>query len=120
MSIHMIVGSLTLLAFVVNTVMYGMSMNRTTAMPYHRLISIGAATLLLLQWALGFMLLGEGEEISIWHIVLALATILPVGMEHMMTAQETDSKRRATIGMIASAVTTILVLVAYAIGEMGA
>lgn len=117
-NVHMIVGSLVLLLYIVNAVMYGVNMARGQLVAYHRLVSIGAATLLLLQYALGFMLLGSGERITAWHIVAALASIIPVGVEHMFVGSETSPRRRGTLGLFTTIVTVLLVLVAYGIGEM--
>lgn len=119
-TVHMIVGTLTLLLYLVNAVMYGANMLKGTTVGYHRLVSISAATLLLLQYALGFMLLGSGERISAWHIVIALVTIVPVGIEHMFAGTQPGVRRRGTLGLFATIVTLILVLAAYAIGEMNA
>jgi hypothetical protein len=85
---------------------------------YHRLVSIGAATLLLLQYALGFMLLGSGEDIPWTHWVLALVTVIPVGIEHMFAATQPGVRRRGTLGLFATVITVALVLVVYMIGEM--
>lgn len=116
--VHYIVGTLTLLLYVVNAGMYGVNMFKGQLVGSHRLVSIGAATLLLLQYALGFMLLGSGEGISAWHIVAALATIIPVGVEHMFAGTQEGVRRRGSLGLFATIVTLVLVLIAYGIGEM--
>lgn len=116
--VHYIVGTLTLLLYVVNAVMYGVNMFKGQLVSNHRLVSIGAATMLLLQYALGFMLLGSGERITAWHIVAALVTIIPVGVEHMFAGTQPGVRRRGMLGLFATVVTVILVLVAYGIGEM--
>ncbi len=117
-NVHMIVGSLVLLLYIVNAAMYGVNMAKGQLVAYHRLVSIGAATLLLLQYALGFMLLGSGERITFWHVVAALASIVPVGVEHMFAGSETGTRRRGTLGLFTTVITIVLVLVAYGIGEM--
>lgn len=117
-NVHMIVGTITLLLFLVNAGMYAVNMVKGTLVPNHRLVSIGAATLLLLQYALGFMLLGLGERITPWHVVAALASIVPVGIEHMFAGTQEGVRRRGTLGLFATIVTVILVLATYAIGEM--
>lgn len=119
-NVHMIVGTLTLLLFIVNAGMYAVNMFRGKTIPYHKLVSIGAATLLLLQYALGFMLLADEGDIAIWHVVAALAAIVPVGIEHMFASPEPGVRRRGTLGLFATVVTVILVLAAYGIGEMNA
>jgi hypothetical protein len=117
-NVHMIVGTITLVLFLVNAGMYALNMFRGTSVAWHRLVSIGAATFLLLQYALGFMLLGDGRDISVWHIVAALASIVPVGIEHMFASSQPGVRRRGTLGLFATVITVILVLVAYMIGEM--
>jgi hypothetical protein len=114
----MIVGSITLVLFLANAVMYAIEMFKGTPVAYHRLVSIGAATGLLLQYALGFMLLGAGNDSRWTHWVLALVAILPVGMEHGMTANQTKFRTKSMLGLIASTLTFIIVLTVYAIGEM--
>jgi len=114
----MIVGTLTLILFIVNAAMYGINMARGTTVSYHRLVSIGASTLLLLQYALGFMLLGEGQRITWWHVAAALAAIIPVGIEHMFASTQPGIRRRGTLGLFATIITVVLVLAAYAFGEM--
>jgi len=117
-NVHMIVGTLTLLLFIANAAMYAINMVKGTTVAYHRLVSIGAATLLLLQYALGFMLLGDDKSITWWHIVAALAAIVPVGIEHMFAGTQPGIRRRGMLGLFATVVTVVLVLAAYAIGEM--
>jgi len=116
----MIIGTLVIIGYLVNLVFYGMTYMRGSVLPYHRVISFGAATLLLLQYMLGFSLLGEGKDIPATHFLVALAAVIPVGAEHMLAGQEPGLRRRGMIGMIASLVTLILVLVAYMIGETNA
>lgn len=118
-TIHMIVGSATLVLFLLNAIMYGIEMAKGKAIGYHRLVSISAATGLLIQYALGFMLLGAGNSIPVWHWMVALVAILPVGMEHSMTAREESFRKRSMLGLIAASIAFIVVLGAYGLGEMG-
>lgn len=116
-NVHLIVGSIVVVLYLVNFGMYTMNFVRGKEVPYHRLIAMGAAAFLLLQYMLGFSLLGEGKSIPAMHVVLALLTILPVGAEHMLTAQEKSFRRRGMIGMMATVITFVLVLIAYFIGQ---
>lgn len=116
--VHMIVGSAVVLLYLLNLIMYGIQMFKGVVVSYHRLVSISAATGLLIQYALGFMLLGGGNKISWTHWVVALLAIVPVGMEHGMTANETSIRKRSTIGLMATVLTFAAVLAAYAIAEM--
>ena len=116
-NVHMIVGTLVIIGYVLNVALYALNFARGTAFPWHRVISFGAATLLLLQYMLGFSLLGEGKEIPWTHPIIALATVIPLGAEHMFAGRETNLRRRGMIGMITALATLVLVLIAYMIGE---
>lgn len=116
-TVHMIVGSLTLVLFVISAVLYAVEWFRGQVIPQHRLIAFSAATLLLLQYALGFMLLGAGNSVKWTHVVFALVAIVPIGMEHGMAAKEPGVRKRALIGLVASILTVALVFAAYWIGE---
>lgn len=116
-NVHLVVGSLVAVLFLVNFGMYTINFVRGRAVPYHRLIAMGSAGFILLQYMLGFALLGEGKGVPAMHVVLALLTILPVGAEHMLTAQEKGIRRRGMIGMMATIITFVLVLIAYFIGQ---
>lgn len=116
-NVHNVVGLLVVVLFLANFVMYLLNFMRGREIPYHRIVAMAAGGFLLLQYMLGFSLLGEGKRITWMHVVVALLAILPVGAEHMLTAQETGFRRRGTIGMMATIITFVLVLVAYAIGE---
>lgn len=119
-TVHMIVGGITLILFLVNAVMYGMEFTKGKPAAYHRLVSIGAATGLLLQYGLGFMLLADSESNSItWiHWVLALLVILPVGLEHGGTANQTSFRKKSILGLSAAVLSFVLVFVVFMIGEL--
>jgi hypothetical protein len=116
-NVHMIIGTLVIIGYVLNLGLYGATFLRGTAFPFHRAVSFGAATLLLLQYMLGFSLLGEGKDIPAIHFLLALAAVIPLGAEHMFAGKETNLRQRGLIGMLASLATLVLVLIAYMIGE---
>ena len=115
-TVHMIVGSLVVLAFIVLTISYGMQLNGTRTLSWSRPLSMGAAGLLLLQYVLGFGLLAD-HDITAAHYLFALAAIIPVGYEHMVASTQEVPTTRARLGMFAAAAATLLVLVAYAIAE---
>ena len=118
-TVHMIVGSITLLLFLVNVVMYAIELVKGKPVANHRLVSVSAATGLLLQYALGFMLLGAGNDIRWLHWVIALVAIIPVGMEHGMTANQPNFRTKSMLGLVTSILTLVVVLIAYGIGAMG-
>lgn len=117
-NIHMIIGTLVLVGYVVT-----LALNINTArtgkdFSWQKIVSFGAATLLLLQYMLGFSLLGEGKDVPAFHFLIALAAIIPVGMEHGYASQRPTAVERGKLAALANVFTLVLVLVAYAIGEM--
>ncbi|MCC6313834.1 MAG: hypothetical protein IT337_07450 [Thermomicrobiales bacterium] len=118
-ALHSAVGGLVVLAFVVVTIL---NILRVTGrdLPIARTISMIAGALLLIQYILGFLLLGAGFRNSMAHYVIALLAILTVGMEHGYAATRDTSRQRAVAATIATLATTILVLIAYMIGMGGA
>lgn len=81
---------------------------------FTKYVSMAAAFLLLLQYVIGFLLLGGGFRNSMAHYVVALAAILTVGAEHGTR----DGAKRA-MPLLASIFTLVLVLVAYYLGMKG-
>ena len=115
-TVHMVVGSLVVIAYICLTVAYGMQLSGTRTLTWARQLSMGAAGLLLVQYVLGFSLLAN-HSITAAHYLIALAAIVPVGYEHMVASPQEVASVRARVGMFAAAVTTVLVIVAYAIAE---
>ena len=115
-NVHMIVGTLVLIAFIALAIVNGLQMSGARTFSWSRQLSMTAAGLLLLQYALGFSLLGS-HSITPAHYLIALAAIIPVGYEHMVVNTQEASTRRARLGLFAASATTVLVLIAYAIAE---
>lgn len=83
-----------------------------------RQLSMAAGTVILVQWALGFVLLVSSDDRpNALHYIFALATILTVGFEHSVAVPEKDATKRNRLGMIAAAGTFVLSLIAYLIGN---
>ena|SRR5947209_1672269 len=116
--VHEGVGTLVLIAFVALVVVNILIMTGKR-ISWSKQLSYAAAGLLAIQYVLGFSLLGNDHKITAWHYLIALAAIIPVGVEHgMAEAREREqpgSGRR--IAAAATAATLILVIVAYAIGQ---
>lgn len=116
-NVHMIVGSAVVVAYVIvlafnlRTAATGAEFSR------QKMVTYVAATLLLIQYTLGFSLLGGGNNISGFHYLIALVAILPVGMEHGFASQRPAARDRGKIGALANVATLVLVLVAYLIGQ---
>jgi hypothetical protein len=117
-TVHMIVGSLLVLAYLIVLVLNLRSAMGKAMLSVQRPLSMGAASLYLLQVMLGFSLLAEGKDIPGEHFLIALLAIFPIGAEHMLAGRETDSRRAGRTAAIANAVTLAIVLTAYMIGEL--
>lgn len=115
--VHMIVGSLVVLGYLIVLVLNLRTATGRAMLPFQRPLSMTAAALYLLQIMLGFSLLGEGRDIPGTHFLIALLAIFPIGAEHMLTGREVDSRRAGRVGAITNAITLALVLIAYVIGE---
>lgn len=115
--VHSTVGTLVLVAFLALTVLNVIQLVRKRDFPWAIMVSRTAALLLLLQWALGFNLLVGESSITPFHYLVALASAGTVGLEHGPGSNEPDPAKRRTIALAATAGTTILVLIAYLIGQ---
>jgi len=116
---HQILGTVIVVAFAVLTIL---NILRVTGreIPGVRTFAMVAAALLLLQYVIGFLLMGSGYRNSNLHYLVALLAIVTVGMEHGWAAQRATAHQRAVASLIASALTTVLVIAAHSIGSMNA
>ena len=113
-NVHQTVGTLVVIAFLALTVV---NILRATGrqIGWARPLSFVAAGLLVLQYLLGFSLLGSDHSITAWHYLIALSALITVGIEHGMANAQAPSGN-ARLAAAATAGTTILTLIAYAIG----
>ncbi len=118
--VHMVVGLAVVIAFLASTIVNYLRMSRGTVYSWARGLSFAAAGLLLLQYVLGFSLLGDDKEITAVHYILALAAIIPVGAEHMFATSERPETERNRIAFFTSLAAFVLVIIVYAIGESNA
>lgn len=118
-AVHQTVGTLVLLAFLASLIINGLGLTGRT-FPWGRYVSMAGSTLLLLQIVLGFSLLGEGEDNAAAHYVLAIAALLSLGIEHGYARSQPTPERRFRWGAIANAITLVLVLITYIIGQSNA
>jgi hypothetical protein len=114
--LHNIVGTLVVLAYLVLTVV-NVLRARGSDLPWARNLSFAAAGLLLIQYLLGFWLLGDGHRNQAAHYVFALLAIVTVGLEHGYAQTRVTQSARATTALAATAATFILVVIAYSIGQ---
>jgi hypothetical protein len=114
--LHEGVGTLVVLAFLALTIVNLMQL-RGRSIPWSRQASFGAAGLLFVQYVIGFNLLGGDHDVSPFHFLFALGAIATVGLEHGKANVIPDVAQRARLASIATAGTTALVIIAYAIGQ---
>jgi hypothetical protein len=118
-AVHQTVGTLVLLAFLGSLIVNGLGLTGRT-FTWGRYVSMAGSTLLLLQIVLGFSLLGEGEENAAAHYVLAIAALLSLGLEHGYARSQPTAEGRFRWGAIANAITLVLVLITYIVGQTNA
>jgi hypothetical protein len=116
----MIVGTLVLIAYVALTIMNFIQMQRGRSIGFARQLSMAAALSLLVQIVIGFNLLAGDGDVTVLHYLFALATLITVGAEHGMANSRPTESERLKIATLATAGTTILVIIAYLIGETAA
>jgi hypothetical protein len=114
----MVIGTLVVIAFLIDLVLRFLA-SRGKIYSFTRMVGFAAAGLLLVQYVIGFGLLSSSDDKpNPIHYVLALAAIITVGMEHMVTGQDGgDPKGANTKALRAVAATLALVLAAYFVGQ---
>ncbi len=118
-AVHQTIGTLVLLGFLASLVLNGLGL-AGRRFSWSRYVSFGAAGLLLVQFLLGFSLLGEGYDNAASHYVLAVAALLSLGFEHGYARAKPTPESRFQWGAIANAVTLVLVVVTYIVGQSNA
>jgi hypothetical protein len=116
-NVHMIVGTLVVLAYALSSILNARLAFTGREVSWQRGVTFGSATLLLLQWFLGFSLLGQGHDVPESHFILGLSAILPLGVEHGYGNSREAPRQRGMISFLANLVTLGIVLVAYVIGQ---
>ncbi|MFM9108454.1 MAG: hypothetical protein ACKOWF_17345 [Chloroflexota bacterium] len=114
-TIHEAIGGLVLLAYIVLTIVNVLRLTGKE-IAFARPLSMAAAGLLLVQYVLGFLLMGSGARNSNLHYLIALLAIVTVGLEHGWAANRATAKERAAGSLVASALTVVLVFAAYMLG----
>jgi hypothetical protein len=117
LDVHSTVGSLVVLAYLALTVLNGVQLARHRTIPWVRQLSMVAALLLLIQYVIGFNLLAGDYAVTPLHYIVALASLITVGVEHSRAYPEPDTDRRNRLATLATAGTLVLTVVAYIIGQ---
>jgi hypothetical protein len=116
-NVHATVGTLVIIGYLVMLILNIATAIRGRGYSWQQYVSYGAATLLALQYLLGFSLLGEGKSVSAFHFIIALCAILPLGLEHAYANAKPSVKERAQYAALANFLTLVIVLIAYMIGQ---
>lgn len=116
-NVHLIVGTTVVIGYVI-VLLLNVRLALTGAdLRWQRPFSFGVATVLLLQYMLGFSLLGEGKDVDAVHFLLALTAIIPVGLEHGYAGSRRSPRQRGTVAAVANVLTLAIVIAAYLIGQ---
>lgn len=118
-SVHMVVGSLVVIAYIVLAVVNWIQFRRNEDISWSRQLSMLAGALLLVQIALGFNLLAGDHSITAAHYIVALLALVPVGVEHSMAKARESRSERQRLTALATTGTAVVALIAYAIAESG-
>jgi hypothetical protein len=113
---HSTVGTLVLVGYLILVVVNVLAL-RGRQYPWARQLSFFVAGLLVLQYVIGFSLLGSDHDISAAHYILALCALITVGFEHGYANSRETPQERARFATLATAGTFIIVLITYLIGQ---
>ena len=109
-TVHSTIGTVIILGYLATIVLY-LTSSRGSGR-WARYVSAGSAALLLLQYVIGFWLLGEGYGNNGWHYVLAFVALVTVGLEHGV-----GRPRGPKAAALAAAGTLVIVLLTYLVGQ---
>ena len=116
--IHELLGGIVVIALIVVVVMAALQAAGRGS-EATRMISMIAAALLGLQLIIGLLLLGSGFRNSTVHYVIALLTLIPIGLQH--TAGRRFSPQVAGVAtLIWSLAAAFIAVLAYITGMQGA
>lgn len=113
--VHNIVGTAVVVAYLALAVVNALRL-RGSDLTWARPLSFVAAGLLLVQYLLGFSLLGAGNRNQTSHYLFALLALVTVGLEHGYAPTRLTPRARATAALVTTALTFVLVAVAYQLG----
>ena len=115
-TVHMIVGTIIFVLFLITTIIYAIGIGGRT-IAAGKYISYLGALFLLIQYLLGIGLLASGDRNAWYHYLFALIVLIPIGMEHGYVRKRFSGRDQAVNLTLVSAATTILVLVTFIIGQ---
>jgi hypothetical protein len=115
-NIHALLGAAVLALFLLATILnaIGLAGREIRAARY---VSYLGALALLVQYLLGIGLLASGHGQAWYHYVLALLVVVPVGLEHGLVRRRLTGQSRALGLTLATLAATVLVVLAYLVGQ---
>ena len=116
-TVHMINGTLVLIGYIALAGGYLLQLRRGESLAWVKPVSRIAGTLLLVQFALGFIMLTTDYSITAVHYIIALSAVIPVGFGDSIQASDRGQAAKSRLGAIAAAATVTIVLIAYLIGQ---
>jgi len=84
-----------------------------------RTVSIAASVILLLQYLIGFLLLGSGFQNSMTHYILALLILVPIGLQHA-SVRRLSPRSQGVALIIWALAAAFLSIIVYMTGMQGA
>jgi hypothetical protein len=115
--IHNVLGGLVVVAFIVVTVLAAIEASGRGG-EITRMASFVAAGLLLLQYVVGVLLLGQGAVNAPIHFVIALLIVVPVALQQT-SARRLGPQTRGLATLIWALAATFLAVIAYLTGMQG-
>ena len=112
--IHNMLGGLVVVAFIIVAILAAIAAAGRD-IPWLRTASFIAAGLLALQYLVGLLLLGGGEQNTATHYLVGLLVIVPVALQHAST-RRLSSEMRGVALMIWSLAASFLAVIAYLSG----
>lgn len=115
--IHSMVGGLVVVALIVVVVVAAIQAaggdGRLT-----RTVSMAASAILLLQYVIGFLLIGSGYQNSMTHYILALLILVPIGLQHA-SVKRLSPRTRGVALIIWALAAAFLSIISYMTGMQG-
>jgi hypothetical protein len=115
--IHEILGGLVVIAFIVMVIVAAIVASGRD-ISWARTASFVAAGLLLLQYVVGILLLGNGSRNSTTHYVVGLLVVIPVALQHS-SARRLSTQTRGVALLIWVLAAAFLSVIAYITGMSG-
>lgn len=115
-NIHLFIGTGLLILYLLTTIIYAVGIGGNV-IPWGKYVSYLASLFLLLQYLLGIGLLASHYRNRWYHYLLAVLVIVPVALEHGMIRRRFSGRQLATNLTLVTAVTTLLILITWAVGR---